>query len=114
MSATASTPQSDFYLGEAYLISGDVGSALGAYRDVVEGRADPWFEEFQMLACTRIAEIHGLRGEYAEAADWLDKAMDYYQKEFLVDWLLEGRRRFYDRLRDGDSAITPRLLDRTG
>jgi tetratricopeptide (TPR) repeat protein len=113
MTATASAPQSDFYLAEAYLISGDEGAALGAYRDVVEGGADPWFDEFQMLACSRIAEIHGRRGEFAEAAEWLKKAMDYYQKEFLVDWLLEGRCRYYERLRDGDSAFTPRLLDPT-
>jgi len=110
LTATAATPPSDFYLAEAMMLAGDIDAALAAYHNVVESQVDPWNEEFQMLASSRIAEIHGSRGDYDSASNWLGKAMDFYQKEFLVDWLLEGRRRFYDRLRDGKTTAAPRLL----
>jgi tetratricopeptide (TPR) repeat protein len=107
---TAATPPSDFYLAEAMMLAGDFDAALSAYHNVVESRVDPWNEEFQMLASSRIAEIHGSRGDYEAASDWLEKAMEFYQKEFLVDWLLGGRRKYYDRLRDGKTTAVPRLL----
>jgi tetratricopeptide (TPR) repeat protein len=110
LTATASTPPSDFYLAEAYLIAGNLDAALAAYLNVVESQVDPWNKEFQMLASSRIAEIHGARGDYDGASRWLGTAMDYYQKEFLIDWLLQGRRRFYDQLRKGKTTAAPRLL----
>jgi tetratricopeptide (TPR) repeat protein len=110
ITASASTPSSDFYLAEATLLAGDFDAALAVYRSVVDSKVDPWNEEFQMLASSRIAEIYGARGDYENASRWLDRAMDHYQKEFLVDWMLEGRRRFYDRLRDGETDQAPRIL----
>jgi tetratricopeptide (TPR) repeat protein len=110
LSASASTPPSDFYLAEAMMLSGELDAALAAYGRIVDADVDPWNKEFQMLACSRIAEIHGLRGEYDAASGWLGKAMDFYQKEFLVDWVLEGRRRYYESLHDGETTSAPRLL----
>lgn len=110
LAASAATPPADFYMAEALLLSGDLDAALASYQRVVSAEVDPWNKEFQMLAAGRIAEIHGALGAYGEASDWLEKAMDFYQKEFLVDWLLEGRKRYYERLRDGETEETPRLL----
>jgi tetratricopeptide (TPR) repeat protein len=107
ITASAATPASEFYLGEASLLGGNLDEALASYENVVASRVDPWAEEFQMLASCRIAEIHGARGDYDGASQWLGKATEYYQKEFLVDWLLEGRRLFYERLRDGKSQAGP-------
>jgi tetratricopeptide (TPR) repeat protein len=110
LTASAATPLSDFYLAEATLLAGDFDAALAAYRNVVEAKIDPWNEEFKMMASSRIAEIYGARGDYESASQWLDKAMDFYQKEFLVDWVLEGRRQFYNRLHDGKTSAAPHIL----
>jgi tetratricopeptide (TPR) repeat protein len=110
ITASASTPSSDFYLAEAALLAGEFDAALTAYRSLVQSKVDPWNVEFKMLASSRIAEIYGAREDYENASRWLDEAMEHYQKEFLIDWILAGRRRFYERLRSGEAADPPRLL----
>jgi tetratricopeptide (TPR) repeat protein len=99
-----------FYRAEARLMAGDTDGALAGYRELLDADVDPWDEEFKMLAASRTAEIHGARCEYDRAADWLGVAAKYYRKEFLVDWVLEGRQRYYRRLRDGDEISAPRIL----
>jgi len=113
--SAASTPLSEFYLGEALLLNGDFDAALVAYGELLESEMDPWNEEFKMLAASRIAEIHGSRGDFESASQWLDKAAEYYQKEYLVDWVLEGRKRHYERLKENDepASSSPRLLTRS-
>lgn len=112
ITSTASTPLSDFYLGEALLLNGDFDAALTAYGELLEADIDPWSVEFKMLAASRIAEIHGSRGDFESASHWLDRAAEYYQKEFLVDWVLEGRKRHYERLMENDepASASPGLL----
>ena len=38
--------------------------------------------------------------------------LDFYHKEYLVDWILEGRKDYYKRLETGDEVNLPRLLSR--
>ena len=76
--STTSTPISEFYLGEALLLNGDFDEALVTYEELLESDVDPWSVEFKMLAASRIAEIHGSRGEFESASEWLDRAADYY------------------------------------
>jgi hypothetical protein len=99
-----------FYLGETFLFAGRLDDALAAYTRVLETSAPPWDDEFKMLSASRAAEICGARGDYATAADWLGRADGYYAKEYLVDWILEGRRGYYKRLDEGRETVTPRLL----
>jgi len=107
-----------FHLGEARLLSHDGDGAVSAYEAAVELDAPPWDEEFQMFASSRIAEILGARGEYREAASWTAKARAFYHAEFLVDWVFEGRKRFFERLADGEETPPPALFlpraDRAG
>jgi tetratricopeptide (TPR) repeat protein len=104
------TVQTDFYLGDALLLSGDVESALESYRAAVAREVPAWDESFQMIACSRLAEIHGSRLQFEEATDYMDMAMDFYHKEFLYDWLLEGRKRYFGRIASGEDHSTPTLF----
>jgi tetratricopeptide (TPR) repeat protein len=106
----ASSVKGGFYLGETFLLAGRMDEALIAYSETFAADAGPWDDEFKMLSASRAAEICGAKGEYAHAADWLDRAQKYYHKEYLVDWILEGRRRYYKRLEEGEETVTPRLL----
>jgi tetratricopeptide (TPR) repeat protein len=107
---SAPSVSASFYLADALLLSGRADEALEVIQEVLDRDVEPWDEEFHMLAASRAAEIHGLRGDYDAAVQMLDRAMEFYRKEFLVDWILEGRKRYYQRLRDGEALPTPRLL----
>ncbi|MCK5406201.1 MAG: hypothetical protein KAJ37_02045, partial [Candidatus Krumholzibacteria bacterium] len=72
-----------------------------------------WNEEFKMIAASRVAEIHGARGDFEAAAKSLDRALRFYRKEYLVDWMLEGRRRYYEKLDDGKDLPLPRIFTPT-
>jgi len=104
------TVQTDFYLGEALLRVGDYPRARAVFQQVVEYDVPVWDEEFQMIACSRVAEIAGSGLDYEVAARYLDKAPDFYHKEFLYDWLYEGRERFFTRLANREYDTIPSLF----
>ena len=100
-----------FYLGECQLLLGNASAASDVYADIIERRAPAWEYTLQMIACTRLAEIAAMSGDYTSAAAYQKRAMDYYQNEYRVDWMLEGRRQYFERLGTGDThAPAPTLL----
>jgi len=99
-----------YYLGEALLAQGAVDEALAAYERALGTSPPRWDEAFLMICAARAGEIHGLRGAYTTAEERYREAARYWHKEFLYDWVLEGRRRYYERLRDGKETIEPTLL----
>jgi tetratricopeptide (TPR) repeat protein len=99
-----------FYRAEALLLSGKLAEALDGFNEALELKCDLWDEEFKMLSASRAAEIHGALGDYGKAEEDLKRAEDFYQKEFLVDWILDGRRRYFHRLQNGEEVNPPRLL----
>ena len=98
-----------FYRGDALLLTGDLDGALEAFEAVLEMETASWDREFKMLAASRAAEIQGARGDYKAASKSLSRALEYYSKEFLLDWILEGRQRYYDRLVKGRETVAPTL-----
>lgn len=98
-----------FYIGDALLLVGDMDGALEAFESVLGMEVPEWDQEYQMLAASRVAEIQGARGDYEAASKSLSRALSYYHKEFLVDWILEGRQRYFERLHKGQEAATPTL-----
>ena len=102
--------QAAFYLGEALLALGDQDGAMDAFHRTVEFEVPMWDESFQLIACSRLAEISGTNIRYEAAAAYLDAAPAFYHKEFLYDWLFEGRKRFYERIQSGEFRATPTLF----
>jgi tetratricopeptide (TPR) repeat protein len=101
----------DFYSGEARLLRGDLDAAAGYYRKTLDQKLPVYAQSYKMLAASRLAEIAGARGQYRLAEDYLDRALDYYQKEFLADMLIKGRRHYYHRLAEGELGGTPSILE---
>lgn len=99
-----------FYLGDALLLHGRLDEALSVYEQISDVDAPVWDHPYQMLAAGRAAEVYGLHGDYETAADRLDRAMKFYHYEFLYDWVIEGRKRYYERLHDGELTETPTLF----
>lgn len=102
--------QSIFYAGEAALMSGNEEDAIAEYEAVVARDAPVWDESFQLIACSRLAEINGARLQYDAAEHYLDMAPRFYHKEFLYDWLFEGRKRYYERVQSGEESGPPTLF----
>ncbi|MFQ5512144.1 MAG: tetratricopeptide repeat protein [Candidatus Krumholzibacteriia bacterium] len=99
-----------FYLGDCHLLAGDHDGALVHYRRVLEADAPAWEETYQMLAGTRMAEVFAARKEYGKASGYMRKAQSFYHKEYLIDWVIEGRKRYFDRLDDGKESVVPTQL----
>jgi tetratricopeptide (TPR) repeat protein len=102
-----------FYLGEAWLMSGHPDRALDAYTGAINPRAAPWDQSFQMIASTRAAEILAAGGDYQSAARHYERARSFWHKEYLYDWVMEARQRYFERLASGDETTPPSLLTAT-
>jgi len=99
-----------FYLAEALLLSGELETALGVYYEVIQADAPSWDHTYQMIGSTRIAEIYAANGRYESAARFAAYAMNFYHREYLVDWVIEGRKRYFERLANGEETSPPTLL----
>jgi len=99
-----------FYVAECDLLSGNFDAALEEFDRVISVDAPAWDHAYQMIASTRIAEIYASRGYYKTAARYQGIALSYYHNEYLVDWVLEGRKRYFERLAEGKETIPPTLL----
>lgn len=99
--------QAAFYLGDALLLEGDLERALDVFENILERDVPRWGREYRMIAAARVAEIHGAGGAYDKAAASLSRALDCYDKEYLLDWILEGRRAYYQRLVEGKEKAAP-------
>ncbi len=99
-----------FYLGEAWLMSGELDNALTAFTGVMNQSAAPWDAQYQMIACTRAGEIFGAKGDFKTASKHYETAGKFWHKEYLLDWVLEARRRYFERLSEGKETVKPNLL----
>ncbi|MDH3214794.1 MAG: tetratricopeptide repeat protein [Candidatus Krumholzibacteria bacterium] len=100
-----------FYVAECRLLLGELDAAIDAYDDIIEREAPAWQHTYQMIACTRVAEIVALSADYERAAEYQKRALDFYQNEYRVDWMIEGRQQYFERLGNGDGhAPAPTLL----
>ncbi|UCH84590.1 MAG: hypothetical protein JSW50_02535, partial [Candidatus Latescibacterota bacterium] len=99
-----------FYLAETLLLAGELENAFQFYSEIVQLNVPRWDHTYQMIGCTRIAEIYAAKGRYESAARWEAYAMNFYHGEYLMDWVIEGRQRYFDRLAKGEETVPPTLL----
>jgi tetratricopeptide (TPR) repeat protein len=99
-----------FYLGEAWLMSGDQQKALDAYTGAINPKVCAWDHCYQMIASARAGEILASRGEYKAAAKHYERAGSFWHKELYFDWLFEARKRYFERLDQGKETTPPTML----
>jgi tetratricopeptide (TPR) repeat protein len=99
-----------FYLGEAWLMSGDLDKAFAAYTGAMNPPAPAWDQQYQMIACTRAGEILAARGDFKSAAKHYEQAVTFWHKEYLYDWVLGARQRYFERVSEGKETTKPSLL----
>ena len=99
-----------FYLGEAWLMSGELDKALTAFTGVINPTVAPWDAQYQMIASTRAGEILGAKGDFKAAAKHYETAGKFWHKEYLLDWVLDARKGYFERLSQGKETTKPNLL----
>lgn len=99
-----------FYLGEAWLMSGELDKALDAYTGAFNPPAAPWDHSYQLVACARAGEILASRDEFEAAAKHYERAGSFWHKEYLLDWVLKARERYFKRLKSGEETGRPTLI----
>ena len=99
-----------FYLGEAWLMSGELDKALTAFTGVINPTVAPWDAQYQMIASTRAGEILGAKGDFKAAAKHYETAGKFWHKEYLLDWVLDARKGYFERLTQGKETTKPNLL----
>lgn len=99
-----------FYKGELNLLIGKINEAEKAYRKALAKNLPEASQVYQLFSAVRLAEILGMQRKYKAAEQMLDKALEYYHKEFFVDMLIKGRKRFYEELASKKSANPPTLI----
>jgi len=51
-----------------------------------------------------------LAGAYAREAEHQRRVLEHYQGEYLVDLMLEGRQKYFERLAAGETQTPPPTL----
>ena len=100
----ATSLRAAFYAAEALLLSGDQRGALNEFRDVHDREARAWEKIYTMLAAARVAEIQAARGHWRGAANWMERAAEDHQEIYRMQWLLQGRGRYFEELGENPGA----------
>ncbi len=102
----------DFYSGEIEALGGNFEQARRAYDRALTRNAAGGEQVYQTLAAVRIAELLGAEGKYSEARESLGRAAEYCHANYLLDFLIEARSRFYELVDHGKIDAKPSLLSR--
>lgn len=94
----------DFYRGDLELFTGNTRDAERWYRSALDRTVPAYAQIYQLLAATRLAELYGFQRDFDTAQELLGEALHYYHKEFLIDMLIGGRKRFYRGRSECDST----------
>lgn len=94
----SSSLRAAFYAAECRLRLGEMGAARRGFQDTAGRDAPPWLLPYRMLAATRVADLNAAAGRMRSASRWLERAMESFQEEYRVDWMLKGRARWFAEL----------------
>jgi hypothetical protein len=112
LDALASTsPRAAFYAAECRLLAGDRRGALKGFRAVHAREVPAWDRPYLLLASARVGEIQAARGHWRGAANWLGRAAEEHQGLFRMEWMMQGRQRYFEELdKNADAWPSPTLL----
>jgi hypothetical protein len=102
----------EFYTGDLALLTGNFTSAKSAYGRALSCEARGGEQIYQMYSTVRLAELAGADGRYSEARDLLQRAQRYCHANYLLDFLIESRQRFYQLVDAGKLDAKPAILVR--
>jgi hypothetical protein len=99
-----------FYAAECRLLAGDNRAATQGFRAAHDMEAPTWDETYRMMAAARVGEMSAVTGNYRTAANWMGRAAESHQDIFRLDWLLQGRQRYFQELDENQKAWPPPTL----
>lgn len=102
----------EFYTGDLEMLTGDFTPARSAYERALSCDARGGEQIYQMYSAVRLAELAGTDGRYSEARALLKRAQGYCHANYLLDFLIESRQRFYQLVDAGKLDAKPSVLVR--
>ncbi len=103
----------EFYSGDLEALTGDFTAARKAYERALACDARGGEQIYQMYAAIRLAELAGADGRYSEARSLLKRAQRYCHANYLLDFLIESRQRYYHLVDAGRLDAKPSLFVRS-
>jgi predicted negative regulator of RcsB-dependent stress response len=100
----------DFYSGDLKVFENDLAGARIDFERAVERDETGGDQIYQMFAALRLAELHGQDGDFNKAIDKLDDAKKFCHANYLLDFIIRSRKRFYELVKDGKLDAKPALL----
>lgn len=104
----------DFYSGDLKLFAQDLSGAKNDFERAVERKEEGGDQIYQMFAALRLAELHGQDGDIREAIEILENSKKFCHANYLLDFLIRSRKRFYELVKDGKIDSRPALLSIAG
>ena len=102
-----------FYAGDLKALTNDFTAAKTAYERALSCEARGGEEIYQMYSAVRLAEIAGGEGRYSDARGLLKQAERYCHANYLLDFLIESRQRYYELVDAGRLDAKPALFVRS-
>lgn len=100
----------NFYLAETELFAQNFVASARAYNACLEAKVSGGDQSYQMFAAMRLGEIHGHEHRYDTAGEYFDKAKEYTHAGYLLDFMVNSRKRYYELLDNGTIEQQPTLL----
>jgi predicted negative regulator of RcsB-dependent stress response len=99
-----------FYAGDAEVFKQNFTAAGTLFQQALECREHGGDQIYQMFAAIRLAELSGMAGQFDTARAYLDHATKYCYANYLINFMIRSRNRFYQLLDDGTIDTQPTLL----
>jgi tetratricopeptide (TPR) repeat protein len=99
-----------FYAGDTEVFKQNFTAARNIFQQALECREYGGDQIYQMFAAIRLAEISGMAGQFDTARAYLDHATKYCYANYLINFMIRSRNRFYQLLDDGTIDTQPTLL----
>jgi tetratricopeptide (TPR) repeat protein len=102
----------EFYSGDLEALTGNFTPAKEIYERALSCDARGGEQIYQMYSAMRLAELAGSAGRYSEARGLLKRAARYCHANYLLDFLIESRQRYYELIDEGKLDAKPGLFVR--
>ncbi|UCG53207.1 MAG: hypothetical protein JSW58_06535 [Candidatus Latescibacterota bacterium] len=102
----------NFYAGEIEVFEQDFAEAANSYQRALDCDETGGDQIYQTFAALRLAELYGQEGIFDKARDYLDRAKEYCHANYLLDFMIRSRKRYYHLLDTGKIDDRPTMLVR--
>ncbi|MEJ2722869.1 MAG: hypothetical protein P8181_17290, partial [bacterium] len=103
---------SSFYAGDIEIFKQNFPEARRAYERALDAAESGGDQIYQMFSAIRLAELAGMDGDFGRAREHLEHAKKYCHANYLLDFMVRSRDRYFQLLDEGTIDVPPTMLIR--